>query len=353
MKLDIIEDNLSRLYKDAYKKQIADEDRIVIISDLHLGDGGKRDAFLMNADLVEHVLRDYYLENRFTLVLNGDIEELHRFDLDPVMKRWKHMYTLFNRFADSSGLYKIIGNHDYLLHYRKMPELEGHLLHALRLEYRDNTLFVFHGHQATGFTEKGNRLARFVLRYLANPLRIKARTAARNPEKRIRVEKRAYEFSRSRKIASIIGHTHRPLFESLSKTDSLKFRIEQLIREYIRSGEEEKIQMEEKIRFYRQELARLQQENRRKEDITGLYDSLILVPSLFNSGCAIKRGGITTLEIEKGRISLVYWFNRNISQRYMTAEGKKPVQLGDTDYYRTVLKTDRLEYIFSRVKLLS
>jgi len=353
MKLHLIEDNLGRLYRESHRVQIDDTDRIVILSDMHLGDGSRSDAFIHNSHLVEHVLKNYYLVNRYTLVLNGDIEELHRFDLEKIMERWSSMYYLFNSFADCCGLYKMIGNHDYTLHYRKMPQLNGYLRDGLRLEYKGHTLFVYHGHQASGFTEKNNRIARFLLRYLATPLGIKASSAARNPEKRLRVEKRAYEFSRSRKIVSIIGHTHRPLFESLSRNDSLKFKIEQLIREYIRSDDNEKTEMEETIRSYRQELARLQKEKRRNEDITGLYDSLILVPSLFNSGCTIKWGGITTLEIEKGRISLVYWFNRNISQKYMTAEGKKPVQLGDTDYYRTVLKTDRLEYIFSRVKLLS
>ena len=200
MKLYLIEDALSRLYRESYRLPIDDTDRIVIMSDLHLGDGSRRDAFLLNSDLVERVLRDYYLEKKFTLVLNGDIEELHRFDLEPIITQWKHMYQLFNSFAECCGLYKLIGNHDYTLHYREMPELEGHLLHGLRLEYAGNTMFVYHGHQATGFTEKGNSAARFVLRYLANPLRIKASSAARNPEKRIRVEKRAYEFSRSRKI---------------------------------------------------------------------------------------------------------------------------------------------------------
>ncbi len=353
MKLNLIENALGKLFRESYRVPIDDSSRIVIMSDLHLGDGSKSDAFLMNSHLVEKVLRDYYLQKEFTLILNGDIEELHRFDLDPIMKRWEHVYQLFNSFAQCCGLYKLIGNHDYTLHYRKMPELDGHLLHGLRLEYPGNTIFVYHGHQATRFTEKANRVARFILRYLANPLRIKASSAARNPEKRIKVEKRAYEFSRSRKIVSIIGHTHRPLFESLSKTDSLKFKIEQLIREYARSDDEEKKDIEERIRSYRQELARLQLENRRKGDITGLYDSLILVPSLFNSGCGIKRGGVTTLEIENGNISLVYWFNSNISQKYLYHTGEKPVQLNDSAYYRTVLKSDGLDYIFSRVKLLS
>jgi hypothetical protein len=41
-----------------------------------------------------------------------------------------------------------------------------------------------------------------------------------------------YGFSSRRKIVSIIGHIHRPLFESLSKIDTLKYRIEQLCRHY-------------------------------------------------------------------------------------------------------------------------
>lgn len=44
-----------------------------------------------------------------------------------------------------------------------------------------------------------------------------------------------------------MGHTHRPLFESLSKVDSLKFRIESLCYQYPTTAPENKPKLEQKI----------------------------------------------------------------------------------------------------------
>ncbi len=57
MKLHLIEDNLGRLYRESHRVQIDDTDRIVILSDMHLGDGSRSDAFIHNSHLVEHVLK--------------------------------------------------------------------------------------------------------------------------------------------------------------------------------------------------------------------------------------------------------------------------------------------------------
>ena len=64
------------------------------MSDLHLGDGGPRDDFRPNAELVHDVLRDYYLEAGYSLVLNGDIEELQRFSYAKIRKRPRNRLLL-------------------------------------------------------------------------------------------------------------------------------------------------------------------------------------------------------------------------------------------------------------------
>ena len=56
-----IEGTLQRLLDNALRVPLSAADRIVILSDLHLGDGGPRDDFRQNASLVHDVLRDYYL----------------------------------------------------------------------------------------------------------------------------------------------------------------------------------------------------------------------------------------------------------------------------------------------------
>ena len=39
--------------------------------------------------------------------------------------------------------------------------------------------------------------------------------------------------------------------------------------------------------------------------------------------------------------------------KYLDKRGYEPEQFGDTDYYRMVLNRENLNYIFSRIKLLS
>ena len=72
-----------------------------------------------------------------------------------------------------------------------------------------------------------------------------------------------------------------------------------------------------------------------------------------NSGTVIGKRGMTCLEIEDGKISLVHWFDRKISKKYLRSNENQPEQQAGTDYYRMVINTDDLKYIFARVKLLS
>jgi UDP-2,3-diacylglucosamine pyrophosphatase LpxH len=325
----------------------------VIFSDLHLGDGGPHDDFRHNAELAQTVLRDHYLRLGYSLVLNGDIEELQRFRMDAIRERWTALYALFHAFQRETSLYKIVGNHDDGLWLQDGSSAEFPLLEALRLAYEGNTLFLFHGHQATIFFERFNNFSGFFLRYFANLLRIRNMPVAYESQKKYRTEHRVYAFSNHRRIVSIIGHTHRPLFESLSMIDSVRFRIEQLCRDYPEVSLSEQKEIETVIDGYRQELSRLWDGDREEGLRSSLYNEQISIPCLFNSGCAIGKRGVTAIEIADGDILLVHWFDRTRGDRPIGAEERPAQQLGATDYFRTVLKQDRLGYVFARIKLLA
>jgi hypothetical protein len=81
-----------------------------------------------------------------------------------------------------------------------------------------------------------------------------------------RHERRIYKASKRLGLVSIAGHTHRPLFESLSKYDSLRYSMESLIRDYPRADKEERD---------------------------------FVIPCLFNTGCATGGSGLTAIEIER------------------------------------------------------
>jgi predicted phosphodiesterase len=348
-----IESTLQRLYDDAPTVPLSPNDRLVIFSDLHLGDGGPRDDFRRNADLVQTVLRGYYLDAGHSLALNGDIEELQRFPLAAIRKQWRDAFSLFEEFRRKTALYKLVGNHDEALRHHGDGSPEPHLLDALRLTFHGETLFLFHGHQATIFFERFNDISGFFLRYFANAMRIHNFPVMYESRKKYRTEHRVYGFSSSRKILSIIGHTHRPLFESLSKIDTIHFKIEQLCRDYPAVSLRARAAIETVISGYRAELSRLWAKNREDGLRSSLYNEQICIPCLFNSGCAIGKRGVTAIEIQGGKIALVHWFDSTRGEHHLVEEAGPAQRLGTTPYYRAVVKQDRLEYIFSRIKLLA
>jgi UDP-2,3-diacylglucosamine pyrophosphatase LpxH len=347
-----IEGTLQRLLDEAPRVPLGPTDRVVILSDLHLGDGGARDDFRQNADLVGEVLRGHYLARGFSLVLNGDIEELQRFRYESICSNWAGILGLFEEFRRHTALYRIIGNHDETL-----PAVAngraGPLREAVRLDFEGNTILLFHGHQATIFFEQFNSVAGFFLRHVAHRLRIPNVPVMYESRKKYLTEHRVYDFSRSRKVVSIIGHTHRPLFESLSKIDTLRFRIEQLCRDHSCASPRARAAIETAISACRKELERLWEKDRANGLRSSLYNEQLSIPCLFNSGCAIGKRGFTAIEIAGGEIALVHWFDRERGERHMSEDGRVAERLGATSYYRAVLKHDRLQYVFTRIRLLT
>jgi UDP-2,3-diacylglucosamine pyrophosphatase LpxH len=356
---------LNTLYKETPVKDISPGEKIVIFSDLHLGNGGRMDDFAHNSDFFLYVLKNYYYPGNYRLILNGDIEELHRFSLKGILSRWHELYQVLNQFHQGNSLFRVLGNHDYRLHARSHSlakkdsgshfHLNVPLLDALKLRWKGNDILIFHGHQAGRFNGYIHGVITFFMRYFANPLGIGSYSVAFNSKKKYKVEKRVYDFARERKILAMIGHTHRPLFESLSRIDTLKFRIETMCRKYPLSDFQEQKELEKKIKRFKEELQALISKETSEENIYihTLYGEDPMVPCIFNSGCCIGRNGITALEIKNGEIRLVYWFDSTRTNKYFNLNGYKPNQLKTSDYYRVILKKESLDYVFSRVKLLS
>jgi predicted phosphodiesterase len=345
--------SLHRLLAKAGTRQVRPGDRLLIASDLHLGDGGRRDDFRRNSGLMIGALRDYYLRHGYCLILNGDIEELQRFELAAVRRAWGQFYTLLEEFARGPGLHKIFGNHDFELSLRGDSYPASELLESLCLTSGENRLLVFHGHQASGFLSSFLALAGFVLRYVATPLGIRAHSTSQDSRKKYRVERRVYAFSAGERIVSLIGHTHRPLFESLSKLDALKYRIEALCRRYSETPPGERAALAEEIHRSRTEVDALYEEGEHLGCTNALYNTRLLVPCLFNSGCAVGKRGFTALEIREGSIALVHWFDRQRSDRHLRSHEEPVERLGDSDYYRVILKEESLDYVFTRLRLLT
>ncbi len=340
---------LLNLYHKTRTLDISDQDKFVIFSDLHMGNRRRQDDFRKNANMFTSVLEDYYFEGGYNLVLNGDIEDLLKFSLKKIQRKWQHVFELYEKLAKRGRFYKIYGNHDFELPFIHNYQFKDQLHEALRLKYNGSSLFVFHGHQASNLLEKYNNISSLVLRYIAKPIGVKNASTAYNSKRKYSVEKKIYEFASRNRIVCIIGHTHRPMFESLSKEDTLKFQIEQLIRDYPESEQKERIRAE--IIDLKKELHHVSKQN--AVERTSLYNSTIVIPCLFNSGCVIGKRGITALEILNGEMQLVYWYNRNKRQRRLKLYEEGPFPLQDTNFNKIILKRDRLDYIFTKMELLA
>jgi predicted phosphodiesterase len=350
---DPITSSLQSLYDEASEIKLNRRDRLVVFSDLHVGNRRRGDDFLKNAELFMHVLEQHYLAQGFTLILNGDIEELLRFSLSEVEARWPDLYNLFGRFYDAKRLYKVVGNHDIALPLYKEYPFSEILIDGLKLRHKEDVLFIFHGHQASSFQTRFNVLVGLTLRYLARPLGIKNYSVSRSKFRKYKTERRVYSFSQADRIASVIGHTHRPLFESLSKVDSLRFRIEQLCRQYTIARPREKRRLSEDIQRHKTELQQIYERKGELKSRRSIYNSKLLIPCLFNSGCCIGKRGITAIELQAGEIALVHWFDKNLSQKHFDLVDEAPQQLDASDYYRVILNQDSLDYIFTRIHLLA
>jgi hypothetical protein len=333
--------------------------KLLVISDFHMGNG-RRDDFERNSGLVAAMLDRYYFERGYTLVLNGDIEELLKCSLSSIRAQWKNLYRIFDRFNRSGRLYKIVGNHDAdLARERSYPYT---LYEAVTARTPYGCVYIYHGHQGSLIYSRFNKQIAGLVRHVLKPFGIGNITSARSPRKRFAAEKSAYDFSLENGVISVIGHTHRSLFESLGRFEFIKFEIERYCREYPLASTEKRTIIKKEVATLREELAKLGSKERRDILQESLYGGDVPVPCLFNSGCVIGKKGINAIELDGSAISLVYWWE--------SGKGKKFVQRGNysvetlpaavhpaysesaTSYSKVALNTEKLEYIQARMELL-
>ena len=323
--------------------------KVLIISDLHMG-RGKRDDLAYNGSLLTAMLERYYFPGGWFLVLNGDVEDLYRHSFGAIQKNWPELYRVFDLFANENRLYKTLGNHDEELLFIK--DYPYPLYQVLKIESSAVPVFVYHGHQASQAYTKFSAIPRVLVRYLLTPFGIKNISAARNPYRRFSIEKKAYAFSRENSCISIIGHTHRALFESLSRFEIVRFEIERLCRDYMVSEGDKKKEIAQEVSELRTELGRLRRSERRDILRQSLYGDELPLPCLFNSGAVISRHGINALELDNEHIALVYWFKEGRESKFIRRGNYKIEKLEGTPYSMTVLNRDRLDYIKARIELL-
>ncbi|MEQ8821694.1 MAG: metallophosphoesterase [Sumerlaeia bacterium] len=350
-------DRIAGVYQSAPVVELGREGRLVIFSDLHVGHRGWRDDFLPNSKLFMEVCAQHYLDSGYQLALNGDVEELQNFPLSAITSKWGDLYELFRAFQNETNLYKIVGNHDLSLlqdHGKNLP-IDVEHIEGLRVRAGGGEIFLLHGHQASHYqTFAGQQLGLF-MKYLLSPLGFRNYSKSYESNSIYRLEKRCYDFARRHGVMTMIGHTHRPLFEALSKVDSLRYRIEALCREHSQCSDAGRLEdLTREIARCNAELRRIRQKGHRSSVRGSLYDRETGVPCLFNSGSVISKNYITSLEIRDGKISLAYWYDdKNGEAPFMCEEEGWNTVRTSSGYRRVIIRQENLDYLFTRIRFLA
>ncbi len=325
--------DLDRAFEQSPEVNLETLGKAIIFSDIHMGDGKEgADDFLPNRELLEHALKEYLRENYF-LILLGDVEELWECCLEEVFEAYGRIYELFMKFHEKNTFIRIVGNHDIFLsekrYFKSVRRIKEEIFSlfadpfpGLKIKKDDMIIFLTHGHQIDFFSSRIWKLSRFAVRYLWRPiqllLKVSTTSPARNYRKRNRFERIYFQWAKSRGVIFIAGHTHRPMFESLSKVDRLKQTLKYLEKEMAAS----------------EEILRLRKVIEEKERQEGRAPQLENLPFYFNTGCCIFPDHVIT--------------GVELDQEYMRLVGFKKKE---NKVVKTLYEEANLKEIFGKVKI--
>jgi len=282
--------------------------KFIIFSDQHKGARNGADDFMMAEPNYLEALK-YYDENDFFLIALGDSEELWENSLSRVKKYNEKTFIAERKFVVRNAFVKVIGNHDLYwgndpfawfqlkkLYESDVKAYEGVIL-AVSIGEKPFHIFCTHGHQGD-LQSDGNWFSKFFVSNIWAPmqafLRINPNTTAYNDEKKTLHNEIMYEWSSAQEdLLLITGHTHQPVFGSLT-------HIERLYKQFqfaeFNKDSTAKANLYSEIR------------KREKEFKAVSLDYLTMKPCYFNSGCCcFNDGDITGIEIESGFIRLIKW----------------------------------------------
>jgi len=232
---------ISEVFESAEEIPFDDSSRIILMSDVHRGDGGWADDFSKNQNLYFAALTHYYNDN-YTYIEIGDGDELWKNkQLSDIIYVHSHAFWLLSKFFNEGRFYSIFGNHDmvkrdskfvknnmyqYFDERKKMhlPLFENIIVHeglVLRHTATEQKILLIHGHQVSLIDYELWRLSRFLVRYLWRPLESfgvnDPTSTAKSYNKKNAVEKQLIEWVTQENHMLIAGHTHRPRFPEVGE----------------------------------------------------------------------------------------------------------------------------------------
>jgi len=298
---------------------------LIIFSDEHKGTRNGADDFAACEKNYLAAL-DYYNANNFFFINMGDCEELWENTIFGLMKRNKRTFAKEKLFVDRKAYCKIFGNHDlfwdndplasvYLkrMYGEAVRIYTGIVLQVSNTQGGHTDIFCTHGHQGDAQSD-GNAFSKWFVSYIWGPLQIfleiNTNTPATNDHDKTLHNLYMYEWSAEQQnVMLITGHTHQPVFCSLTHLERLYLRLEEA-----RAKKDEK------------DIADIEAEiPRRRREYDFVNNSFRnMKPAYFNSGCCcFDDGTITGIEIGHGCIRLIKWNTINGKPARTVAEESK------------------------------
>jgi predicted phosphodiesterase len=285
----------------------AGTDKFIIFSDQHKGARDGADIF-SKADHNYLAALAYYDKNDFFYINLGDSEELWENLLVSIKRHNKATFEAEKKFVARKGFVKIFGNHDLYwdndplaqvnlesIYGQKVVIHEGAVLKTM-INNKPLIIYLTHGHQGD-LQSDGNWFSKWFVSDIWGPfqayLRINPNTPANNDQLKTDHNRIMYEWSSKRKnIILITGHTHQPVFRSLTQLEIL---FEKLAQAKQGNREAEAAALQSKI-------DKLHLKASRPPDFKGYLDTY------FNTGCCcFDDGDITGIEVADGCIRLIKW----------------------------------------------
>ncbi len=298
----------AKLRRDLVVEVDSTDKRIIIFSDQHKGGRNAKDDFML-AEKNYIAALHYYEQEKYILLNLGDAEELWKNSVNTVIKSNQAIFNLEQKFILRDAFYKVVGNHDLFwkedplarffvkkIYTKNLPIYEG-LVFTWKWNEVTGHILCTHGHQGDKQSD-GNAFSKWFVSKIWGPLQsyfeLNPNTPSCNNEKKCLHNEYMYEWSaRQKNLLLITGHTHQPVFKSLTHLERLYLDLENAISQNDVA----------RIKIIEAEIPRREKE----------YNSInlsfrCLLPCYFNTGCCcFDDGTITGIEILHEEILLIKW----------------------------------------------
>ncbi|MGY4385894.1 putative phosphodiesterase [Pedobacter sp. UYP24] len=281
--------------------------KVIIFSDQHKGSRNHSDDFALSEKNYLAAL-NYYNGENFMYCNLGDSEEFWKNTVFAVLKANKATFNAEKQFLQRKAFIKLFGNHDLYwdndplawyqikrVYGEKMPIYEGAIF-RYKIENTLLSIFLTHGHQGD-LQSDGNWFSKWFVSNVWAPFQSYLRINPNTPafDNQLKSAHNAIMYSWTAKqsnLALITGHTHQPVFNSLTHLERVYIQLEAARK----SGDKDMIQKLEG------ELLAGKVSGEKSPRIDHSKNTY------FNSGCCcFSDGDITGIEIADGMIRLIKW----------------------------------------------